>query len=277
MADDEHYIQGSLLYLIQACAWAKEFGLQVYIDLHSAPGSQNGFDNSGKRGVPQWHTSANNIARTENVLLALTVEFSKEAYKGVVTGITPLNEPGGYRPGITEVAMSYYEQGYKLVRSVADNDLLYFMHDAFKPFSFWDGFMNADPYENTALDTHIYTVFSDFQIAMNEDERLAYYCDLAEPLRKSDQNLPTIVGEWTVAPTDCSQKMPWITYSSSEAFGKQIGSGAHYDGTLPDSTFVGGCEGMSTTGHKMTDEYKVYLRKLFEVQVAAFEAGSGWM
>jgi glucan 1,3-beta-glucosidase len=30
--------------------WAKPRGLHILLDLHTAPGSQNGFDNSGRRG-----------------------------------------------------------------------------------------------------------------------------------------------------------------------------------------------------------------------------------
>ena len=30
--------------------WCKEEGIQVWPDLHTAPGSQNGFDNSGHLG-----------------------------------------------------------------------------------------------------------------------------------------------------------------------------------------------------------------------------------
>jgi glucan 1,3-beta-glucosidase len=84
-------------------------------------------------------------------------------------------------------------------------------------------------------------------------------------------------GEWTVAPTDCSQKMDWVTYTSEEAFGKQIGSGSHFDGTLPDSTFVGSCEGKSGHASTFSEEYKVYLGKLWEVQADAYEAGTGWV
>jgi len=145
------------------------------------------------------------VARTENVLLALTVEFAKEEYAGVVTGITPLNEPGGYRPGVTKVAVSYYEAGYKIVRSVAGNALMFLMHDAFKPYSFWNGFMNAAPYENTALDTHVYSVFSDFQVAFSEEERIEYYCSLKTPLARSDSNLPTIVVSYPCPATLPSQ------------------------------------------------------------------------
>lgn len=38
----EPYIQGQLPYLQKAVGWARNHGLKVIIDLHGAPGSQNG-------------------------------------------------------------------------------------------------------------------------------------------------------------------------------------------------------------------------------------------
>jgi len=52
----EPYIQGSLLYLIEAVAWAKEFGLEVMIDLHSAPGSQVSHPARCSRRTPPQQT-----------------------------------------------------------------------------------------------------------------------------------------------------------------------------------------------------------------------------
>ena len=37
-------------YLRRLVKWADELGVKVLIDLHAAPGSQNGFDNSGRMG-----------------------------------------------------------------------------------------------------------------------------------------------------------------------------------------------------------------------------------
>lgn len=34
--------------------WAGNHGVNVIIDLHGVPGSQNGFDNSGQRGSANW-------------------------------------------------------------------------------------------------------------------------------------------------------------------------------------------------------------------------------
>ncbi len=50
----EPYIQGQAEYLDRAIGWAGNHGLKVLIDLHGAPGSQNGFDNSGRRGSELW-------------------------------------------------------------------------------------------------------------------------------------------------------------------------------------------------------------------------------
>ena len=37
-----------LFYLKRGLQWMDELGLQALIDLHSGPGSQNGYDNSGR-------------------------------------------------------------------------------------------------------------------------------------------------------------------------------------------------------------------------------------
>jgi aryl-phospho-beta-D-glucosidase BglC (GH1 family) len=46
--EGEPYVQGAYDVLGQALDWAQTAGLKVLIDLHGAPGSQNGFDNSGR-------------------------------------------------------------------------------------------------------------------------------------------------------------------------------------------------------------------------------------
>ena len=38
----EPFIQGQLPYLQRAVTWAGNYGLKLIIDLHGAPGSQNG-------------------------------------------------------------------------------------------------------------------------------------------------------------------------------------------------------------------------------------------
>jgi glucan 1,3-beta-glucosidase len=93
LQDDEPYVAGQYPYLIQAVQWAHEVGLQVMIDLHGAPGSQNGQDNSGLIGPVLFASNASNADRSLNVLRNLTDEFSQSIYGGAVSAIELLNEP----------------------------------------------------------------------------------------------------------------------------------------------------------------------------------------
>ena len=43
-----------LFYLKRSLMWMNELGLKALIDLHAGPGSQNGYDNSGRRGEAHW-------------------------------------------------------------------------------------------------------------------------------------------------------------------------------------------------------------------------------
>jgi glucan 1,3-beta-glucosidase len=73
-------------YLIQAVLWAKQLGLGVLIDLHGAPGSQNGQDNSGLQGPVLFASNSSNAERSLGVLKNLTAEFSQDIYGGAVMG-----------------------------------------------------------------------------------------------------------------------------------------------------------------------------------------------
>jgi aryl-phospho-beta-D-glucosidase BglC (GH1 family) len=90
---DEPYVTGQYPYLIQAVQWSSELGFQVMIDLHGAPGSQNGQDNSGLIGPVLFPSNSSNSDRSLDVLRNLTEEFSRDVYGGAVTAIELLNEP----------------------------------------------------------------------------------------------------------------------------------------------------------------------------------------
>lgn len=51
--DREPFI-GCVEELDKAFNWAEKYGLQILIDLHTAPEGQNGFDNGGICGVCKW-------------------------------------------------------------------------------------------------------------------------------------------------------------------------------------------------------------------------------
>jgi len=111
----EPYIQGQLPYLDRAVSWAERYNLKLIIDLHGAPGSQNGFDNSGHRvGFPAWHTEAGAVDRTNAVIETLALKFANNP--NVVPIIAPLNEPAGFYDEMMPTVKKYWSDSYQTVR-----------------------------------------------------------------------------------------------------------------------------------------------------------------
>ena len=44
-----------------------ELGLKAVIDLHAGPGSQNGYDNSGRRGQAHWVDASYLLGNRQNL------------------------------------------------------------------------------------------------------------------------------------------------------------------------------------------------------------------
>ena len=58
-------------------------------------GSQNGFDNSGRREPIDWPYGAN-INYTQQVIGIIGNKYSAAQFAGTVVGMEVLNEPNGY-------------------------------------------------------------------------------------------------------------------------------------------------------------------------------------
>ncbi|WAQ84750.1 hypothetical protein PtA15_5A323 [Puccinia triticina] len=268
----EPYVQGQFEYLLKAVGWCKDIGLKVLIDLHGAPGSQNGFDNSGKRGDISWDDDQGNVDRTKAALVQLTKEFSKPQYAQVVVGIQALNEPAGFKnQHMVDTINEFYKDGYDIVRHSGSHSgdgsqthLLYNIHDAFLPLSTWSHTFPPPRYHGVSLDTHIYTVFTVEGNKMNEQERIHEYCRKIPDLQASQSKIWTWVGEFTPAPTDCAPLL------------NGIGRGARYDGTFEGSTRVGDCHPYTGLASHFSEEYKESLGKFFQIQTQVYEHGSGW-
>ena len=123
--DGEPWVTGDLAYLERGLRWIRDLGLHAILDLHCAPGSQNGFDNSGRFGEVHFadsETQSNgrvlypNIERALTVIDALTKHFSTDEYKGTVVGIELVNEAFISIP--LEIVKDYYVQGYEVVKKV---------------------------------------------------------------------------------------------------------------------------------------------------------------
>ena len=175
----------------RAFASAKRHGLGVLLDLHGAPGSQNGMDHSGQAGKLGWHTSPANIAHTLRVLENLAVRC--KSFPNLI-GIELLNEPLWDVP--MGVLKQYYRAAYPLVRKhIGDKAVV--IHDGFRPNDWTTGF-GAPGMTNVVLDTHLYQCFTD------DDKKrdMHAHIEIAGLERKRqidtmEQTMPVIVGEWS--------------------------------------------------------------------------------
>ncbi|KAK4052985.1 hypothetical protein OIO90_004109 [Microbotryomycetes sp. JL221] len=280
----EPYISsGVLYYLTWAVRWAGRQGIRVLIDLHGAPGAQNPWDNSGQQRQfgekLQWTTSTNQ-ARSKQVVQALVTKFTQAEYKNVVTAIQPVNEPYGEYSDVLSVIPTYYQDTYNIVRfpngkSGAASNLMFSISDGFKGSGYWRNFMTDK--QRVYTDQHIYSVFDNYLITLNTDQRAKYYCGFGDMMRQNGAGgHRPMIGEWTSATTDCSQKIPGVSYSANDGQ-KGIGWGSRYDGTYPGSYKIGTCSSKTGDSSKFTSGYKQILRRMFEVQTTVYEQGTGWI
>lgn len=87
---DRPPFNGCVEYLDKAFDWAEKYGLQILIDLHTVPGSQNGYDNGGLTGVCKWCKNPEEVEFALTVLERLAKRYGQR--QGLY-GIEVLNEP----------------------------------------------------------------------------------------------------------------------------------------------------------------------------------------
>lgn len=130
--DGDPYIQGAYEWLGKSLDWASSNGLKVMIDLHGAPGSQNGFDNSGRKGSIEW-TQGDTVDQT---LKALKQIRDDHASHPAVASIELLNEPMGSSLDLDTVTQFYYD-GWGAMK---DSSVAVTFHEAFEGCPEWDDF-----------------------------------------------------------------------------------------------------------------------------------------
>jgi glucan 1,3-beta-glucosidase len=180
---------------------ARRNNLGVLLDLHAAPGSQNGWDHSGRQGKIEWHTSKANIESTLRILEDLAARYRK--FDNLL-GIELLNEPHWTIP--QNILKDFYEAAYRRLRHHAGKQVAIVIHDSFRPLA-WSQFMQQPAYENVILDTHFYQVFTeeDQQRDLSGQIRVAAV-DRKQQLEAMAKQLPVCVGEWSLALPEKSLK-----------------------------------------------------------------------
>lgn len=89
-------------YFLKAIKWARKYGIRINLDLHSVPGSQNGWNHSGRLGTVNFLNGPMGYANAQRTLdyIRILAEFiSQPQYKDVVTMFGIMNEPQGPQIG----------------------------------------------------------------------------------------------------------------------------------------------------------------------------------
>ncbi|KAL3733222.1 hypothetical protein ACJRO7_022707 [Eucalyptus globulus] len=189
------YVGGSLAALDNAFSWAQKYGVNIIIDLHAAPGSQNGYEHSSSRdGSQEWGATDANIQQTVAVIEFLTARYAKSPS---LYAVELINEP--LSPGVALDTMTkYYKAGYDAVRRHSQTAYVV-MSNRLGPADPKELFSLASGLAGTVVDVHYYNLFQDIFNSMTVQQNIDFiYTNRTAQLNDITMaNGPlTFVGEW---------------------------------------------------------------------------------
>ncbi|KAJ6528287.1 glycoside hydrolase family 5 protein [Mycena vulgaris] len=168
-------------YIVRLLGWARKYGLRVNLDLHTVPGSQNGYNHSGKLGQVNFLNGVMGVANAQRALdyIRIIAEFiSQPEYRDVVPMFGIVNEALMSTIGRDQLT-AFYLEAHNMIRGItgygAGNGPFMSIHDGFQGVASWAGFLPGS--DRVILDTHPYFAFdqqpNDAPIATSEDAATA--------------------------------------------------------------------------------------------------------
>ncbi|CAO2647493.1 Nn.00g084150.m01.CDS01 [Neocucurbitaria sp. VM-36] len=280
--DDDPYIpQVSWRYLLRGIEYCRQNGLRVNLDLHGAPGSQNGWNHSGRQGVIGWLNGTNgdlNAQRTLDIHHKLSVFFAQSRYKNLVTMYGLVNEPRNVELD-TDKVVEWSQKAITQIRADGIKGIIVF-GDGFMGLDNWQGKLQNN--DNLLLDVHQYVIFNVDQLSLKHRDKLNFACEAwtQQSLRSMDTTTgfgPTMCGEWSQADTDCTQYI------------NNVATGTRWEGTFdtgntstsvlkpqcPESSKCS-CDPANADPSSYSADYKKWLYQFAIAQMDSFEAGWGW-
>ncbi|PTU20056.1 hypothetical protein P175DRAFT_0264841 [Aspergillus ochraceoroseus IBT 24754] len=286
-------------YLLRAIEYCRKYGLRVNLDPHGIPGSQNGFNHSGRQGQIGWLNGTDGSA---NAQLALDLHnqlsqfFSQERYKNIVAIYGLVNEPFMLSLDIEKV-LNWTTEATELVQKNNITAWVAF-HDGFLNLSKWKSMLKSGP-AGLLLDTHQYTIFNTAEIVLNHTAKVDLICNswysMISEINSTSEGYflpilfliaytnrkirwgPTICGEFSMADTDCAQYL------------NNVGRGTRWEGTYSTSDSTAYCPTADETDQPAcscsnanadvsaySDNYKTFLQTYAEAQMSAFSTALGW-
>lgn len=275
-------------YLLRAIEWCRKHGLRVNLDLHGAPGSQNGWNHSGRQGQARWLNGTDgdtNGDRTIDIHKQLSAFFAQPRYKNLVTMYGLVNEPRMVELDPDRV-IAWTSKAVDAIQGNNYTGVLIF-GDGFMGLDKWQGELQDK--KNLLLDVHQYVIFNVDQITLNHHDKINFACGgwTKQALRSEDKTTgfgPTLCGEWSQADTDCTKYL------------NNVGVGSRWEGTLNMISTPGGsasgsvleptcptdnnprcsCEQANADPADYSEQYKQFLTMFAEAQMHSFEQGWGW-
>jgi len=201
---------GGIEHLDAAFSWAQTHKLQVLLDVHGAPGSQNGWDHSGKSGHRGWHTKKHNVASTLQFVQKLAERYGQHRQ---LWGIELLNEP--HRKTPKKTLARYYEAAYTIVREHTADHVAVIISDAFRPYD-WTDVLPAPTHTNMLLDRHFYQCFDAADKALTLPGHLQKCQDWQQDITALQLYKPVIAGEWSLALPGTVRAEDRATYAAAQ-------------------------------------------------------------
>ncbi|KAJ7758995.1 glycoside hydrolase family 5 protein [Mycena maculata] len=206
-------------YIIRALGWARKYGLRVNLDLHTVPGSQNGYNHSGKLGQVNFLNGIMGVANAQRTLdyIRIITEFvSQPEYVNLIPMFGIVNEALLSTIGRPQLT-SFYLEAHDMIRGItglgAGNGPFISIHDGFDGVPNWAGFLPGS--DRIILDTHPYFAFdqqpNDAPIATGTDPATAggtwplQACNSWGPLINTSRSAfgVTVAGEFSNGYNDC--------------------------------------------------------------------------
>lgn len=189
------FVAGSLQALDRAFSWAEKYGIKVIIDLHAAPGSQNGWEHSASRdGSQEWGKTDENIQQTVNVIEFLTARYAKSRS---LFAVELINEPLSPGVGLDRLT-KYYRAGIEAVRRHSSTAYVV-LSNRLGPHEPRELFDLANGFSRVAIDVHHYNLFSSIFDGLSAQQNIDYvFQNRTQQLSEiTASNGPLVfVGEW---------------------------------------------------------------------------------
>jgi glucan 1,3-beta-glucosidase len=236
--NNEPFLVDTWKYFVNAVRWAKKYNLKIVVDLHAAPGSQNGWEHSGRTGDVHWGTGTT-IERTLTVMERLSREIKSfeddPELKGTVIGIDVLNEPTPWSvPGGIATIKSYYEKAYDRIRQHLPK-VYVVLSEAFSEPSVWNDFLLPPNYTNVVFDLHTYHCFDEYLRKASYEVHLNVSCFIFAN-KVTNHVHPTWTGEWSLAyklPPEWSENEPYPTSMEQKLWLRRFGMAQRRSYSMP--------------------------------------------